>query len=878
MAAFQSATGGTSSTSCPGHSKASLRRATLGAAVLGVLAPCGFAAAQTTGTAVITTGNGGVTGADIAQPDFSNTNLVNWEDYSNNSDTASSPLRGGPGELVEPTSNITVNSITIKGGGDAGGTLAGNWTITIGTVNANNPYWGQGVTILDTETASGTPIANDVAAGAKTNYDMFTLQNPIAMAAGTDYFFAITSNNQTTNSGYYAFAKSADVSSNPNALPGWATGLQWSGTSPSLDDTQNSTGATYQYTYFINGSLVQVSNNTGIWAKNGNGNWSTNASDNVNWVNSAPPATSASSATFGTDGGVITTTPTVTLTSAQQVATLTFSSPLGYVLSGSVVSVTSQVNSTSGTNTVSSLGIGSGTISVSTGSVLNVSSLSHTQYGPIFVGGGGVANVGAISDPPLSLELSGGTTFNFTGSGNANAYIYDIGVPTVNDTVNLGSNNTYDNNSLSGNGTVIIGPGSVLTTAEYGNSSFSGSLSGTGTLQLGNLASSSSNVTNTATLTGTSPSFSGPIIVQYLQNLGVGNGASIGNASATNILTLDSGSLEAVGAVTVTATTATPVPAVVNLPQNMVIEDTLTIANGVATINTESDVPVTLTGQSSPSSTMAIGNTLTLSGHISGGDTLTKTGLGTLILAAANTYTGGTNVTEGTLVVGATGALPANSALTVSNGSLVQLATGTHAETLSSLSIDSNSALDITNNHLFIDYGSGADPIASIAALIKSGYNNGTWTGFGITSSAAAANSGSYGIAYADSADPGNPAGLASGQIEIMYTLLGDANLDGKVNGADFAILATNFNKAVTGSSGWDQGDFNYDAKINGADFAALASNFNKGASQAANTAALQAFAEANGLNASVPEPATAGLAVLGAFGVLSRRRRGRQM
>jgi hypothetical protein len=103
-----------------------------------------------------------------------------------------------------------------------------------------------------------------------------------------------------------------------------------------------------------------------------------------------------------------------------------------------------------------------------------------------------------------------------------------------------------------------------------------------------------------------------------------------------------------------------------------------------------------------------------------------------------------------------------------------------------------------------------------------------------------------------------------------MYTLLGDANLDGKVNGTDFAVLATNFNQAVTSG---DQGDFNYDNKVNGTDFAFLAANFNQGASQAAGLAALDAFASANGLLTSVPEPASIGLFALGAVGVLARRR-----
>jgi hypothetical protein len=112
---------------------------------------------------------------------------------------------------------------------------------------------------------------------------------------------------------------------------------------------------------------------------------------------------------------------------------------------------------------------------------------------------------------------------------------------------------------------------------------------------------------------------------------------------------------------------------------------------------------------------------------------------------------------------------------------------------------------------------------------------------------------------------------LASGQIEVIYTLLGDANLDGSVNGSDFAILATNFNKAV---SGWDQGDFNYDGAANGADFASLASNFNQGSSQAADAAALDSFAASNGLLANVPEPTSVGLLLSAGAGLLIRRRK----
>jgi hypothetical protein len=193
-------------------------------------------------------------------------------------------------------------------------------------------------------------------------------------------------------------------------------------------------------------------------------------------------------------------------------------------------------------------------------------------------------------------------------------------------------------------------------------------------------------------------------------------------------------------------------------------------------------------------------------------------------------------------------------------------------QNLSSLTISAGGQFDISNNHFILTYSS-SDPLSTIAGYIKSGYNNGGWNGLGIISSSAAANH-AYGVGFADGKD-GVVAGLSSGQIEVKYTLLGDANLDGTVNGSDFSILAANFGKGVTN---WDQGNFLFGSAVNGADFSALASNFGKGDNGAdasitpADIAALDAFAAANGLLADVPEPASIGLVALGAIGFLARR------
>ena len=119
----------------------------------------------------------------------------------------------------------------------------------------------------------------------------------------------------------------------------------------------------------------------------------------------------------------------------------------------------------------------------------------------------------------------------------------------------------------------------------------------------------------------------------------------------------------------------------------------------------------------------------------------------------------------------------------------------------------------------------------------------------------------------------------------MKYTLLGDANLDGTVNGSDFSILAANFGLGVTN---WDQGNFLYGSSVNGSDFSALAANFGQGDSGAAvavspaDIAALDSFAAANGLAvpsfASIPEPTSLSLLIAsGATLTLRQSRRVRK-
>ena len=142
-------------------------------------------------------------------------------------------------------------------------------------------------------------------------------------------------------------------------------------------------------------------------------------------------------------------------------------------------------------------------------------------------------------------------------------------------------------------------------------------------------------------------------------------------------------------------------------------------------------------------------------------------------------------------------------------------------------------------------------------AYLTSGYAGGSWTGNGITSSAAAATASSAhktALGYGAAGDIGRSIfdgfAVAVSDVLVKYTYYGDANLDGAVDTIDFNNLAANFSGS---SKSWSQGDFNYDGSVDTVDFNLLASNFSL-------TLATQV---ASPVGALVPEPSAAALTVV---------------
>ena len=224
-------------------------------------------------------------------------------------------------------------------------------------------------------------------------------------------------------------------------------------------------------------------------------------------------------------------------------------------------------------------------------------------------------------------------------------------------------------------------------------------------------------------------------------------------------------------------------------------------------------------------------------------------GANTLVLASGSaridsTATGGTLAT--TVNAGArlsTIQLKQNGLSLMENGR-VTLLPDSDTSVITSLALGTAATLDIGNNALVIDYA-GDSPAAEIREHIKLGRGTtglgATWTGTGITSSAAAASNAidpeTRSVGYAENAAlPLGPYATFRGQpvdgtaILIAYVQTGDANLDGVVDDSDVTIVSATYAPTVPNAS-WALGDFGFDGFIDDSDVTLLGAFYDPAAS-----------------------------------------------
>ncbi|MGE6742316.1 autotransporter outer membrane beta-barrel domain-containing protein [Allorhizobium pseudoryzae] len=165
--------------------------------------------------------------------------------------------------------------------------------------------------------------------------------------------------------------------------------------------------------------------------------------------------------------------------------------------------------------------------------------------------------------------------------------------------------------------------GNILTVAGSGNSTYSGTISGTGALIKS--GSGTQILSGSNTYSGTTTVAGGILSIASDGNLGGG------------ALTLNGGTLAVTGSTT--------------------IDNSVTLGASSGTIETGS-------------------NPVTFSGAVGGSGSLTKTGAGTLTLSGASSYTGTTNIDAGTLLVSTSSALAKESTYVVASGATFQTSDG----------------------------------------------------------------------------------------------------------------------------------------------------------------------------------------------------------
>ncbi len=211
---------------------------------------------------------------------------------------------------------------------------------------------------------------------------------------------------------------------------------------------------------------------------------------------------------------------------------------------------------------------------------------------------------------------------------------------------------------------------------------------------------------------------------------------------------------------------------------------------------------------------------------------------GQFIHIASLTLTGGASTTFDS--VGAARSHTDHDALVIGTGAT----TGT-------FSVDSSSKLDLVDNDLIIHHGAGQ--VSAVQALASAGRQgtsaglDGTWTGNGLTSSAAAAVDALMGLeqdvlavdvnsdiltgAYANWQLGSQTETLAADDVLVKFTYNGDFTLAGEVGDDAAAVLGFYYDNGTTTGHAWGQGSATWDGKVNANDAAILGFTYGLGVS-----------------------------------------------
>jgi autotransporter-associated beta strand protein len=428
---------------------------------------------------------------------------------------------------------------------------------------------------------------------------------------------------------------------------------------------------------------------------------------------------------------------------------------LALTKTGAGTLILSGTNTYSGTTTISAgavqLGSGGTTGTLGSGKVVDNAALyfNRSDNGltitSVISGTGSVSQIASGTTTLAAANTYSGTTTISAGTlqiGRAGT-TGSLGAGAITDNAAVSfnrSNNVTVGNVITGNGRLAqAGSGTLILTA--GNSYSGITTISAGKLQVGNAGATGSLGTGAVT-DNAALSFNLTTTIT-VANIISGSGSVTQAGSGTTVLsgantyggatTISAGTLSASGGSAIPDTSSVTLANVAGATLNLASSETIgSLAGGGATGGNVTLSANTLTTGANNTST-------TYSGIISGTGNLSKAGTGTFTVSRANSYTGATTVSAGTLKDGVANALPAGTPLTVNGtgtfdlGGLAQtvggladggVSTGTVTDSGAAATLTVNAAVACTFSGLITN---GAHALAltinGVGTLVLSGTN-----------------------------------------------------------------------------------------------------------------------------------------------------------
>ena len=621
-----------------------------------------------------------------------------WTNSSANAMTVSGVVSGsgsltkaGTGTLVLSGNNTFTGALTVADG-----------TLSIATINnaSTNGVLGNSagaVTLGGTSTTGTLQYTGSTASSTK----------PFSLAAGGGVFQIDTAATNLTLSGVVSGSGALSKTglgtltlSGANSYTGATT------ITTGVLNIQNNTalGGTDSGTTVNTGTALQMLGNISVGAEvltlNGDGVSSTGALRSISGTNSwSGDITLATNSTIGVDAGTLTLSGVVSGTGIN----------LTKVGAGTLTLSGGSGNSYTGTTTINEgeldLGKTAGTDAIAGNIIIGDGSGTDTLK---LLADNQIANTAVVF-----LNNSGSAVFDLAGKNETIAGLDDLTTGASTASVLLGSGTLTLGNTISRTFSgVISGSGNIVKQGVNSTQTFKGAntYSGTttisqGVLNIQNNTGLGATAGGTTVASGAALELQGGISVGAetlsLAGTGVSNGGALRSVNGNNSWG---------GLITLTAASR------INSDAGTL---TLDVASGNAITGT---FALTLGGS---------GNIIVADPIATGTGTLTKDGSGILTLSAANTYSGGTILSAGTLVLGNSSALgPTTSSLTVNGGTLdlngFALTVGTlsgsggtilNNATGTNLTLTASSSSNSTYSGIIADHTSGTGTVA----LTKSG-------------------------------------------------------------------------------------------------------------------------------------------------------------